>query len=109
MKFLVDAQLPPILVEWLREQRHEAVHVEDVGLRHADDDPIWLHALSTGAVIVTKDEDFPKRAARDTQGPVIVWLRVGNTTNHALLEWLQPRWPDLLMLLEAGHRLVEVR
>ena len=83
--------------------------MEDVGLRHADDDPIWLYSLNAGAVIVTKDEDFPDRSARDPNGPVIVWLRVGNTTNRALLEWLQPRWPDLLILLDAGHRLVEVR
>lgn len=63
MTFLVDAQLPPALARWLSGQGHEAHHVEDVGLRDADDGPIWAHALSVGAVILTKDEDFAERAA----------------------------------------------
>jgi predicted nuclease of predicted toxin-antitoxin system len=109
MKFLVDAQLPPALSRWLREQGHEAQHVEDVGLRDAEDGPIWAHALNADAVILTKDEDFAARASRDSQGPVIVWLRIGNATNRALLQWWQPRWPQVLMLLANGHRLIEVR
>src|SRR2546422_4567569 len=93
VKFLVDAQLPPALARWLCEQGHEAQHVEDVGLRDADDGPIWAHALGVDAVILTKDEDFAERAARELHGPVIVWLRVGNATNRALLQWLWSRWP----------------
>lgn len=109
MKFLVDAQLPPALARWLSGQGHEAQHVEDVGLRDADDGPIWAHALSVGAVILTKDEDFAQRAAHDPTGPVIIWLRIGNATNRALLQWLQPRWPQVVKLLNAGHQLIEVR
>ena len=37
MKFLVDAQLPPALARWLREQGYDAQHVEDLGLRDAED------------------------------------------------------------------------
>jgi hypothetical protein len=37
-----------------------------------------------------------------------VWLRVGNTTNRALLEWFAARWPGIAQLLEQGGRLVEV-
>ena len=49
------------------------------------------------------------RSGRDPNSPVILWLRIGNSTNPALFDWLQPRWPDVLMLLEAGHRLVAGR
>jgi len=31
VKFLVDAQLPPMLADWLRKAGHEALHVQDVG------------------------------------------------------------------------------
>ncbi len=30
MRFLVDAQLPPVLARWLCEAGHDARHVEDV-------------------------------------------------------------------------------
>jgi hypothetical protein len=32
---------------WLREAGHEASHVEDAGLRDAEDGAIWAHALKT--------------------------------------------------------------
>ena len=64
LKFLVDAQLPPALARWLRDQGYQAAHVQDVGLRDAEDGPIEAHALGAGAVIVTKDDDYAARAAR---------------------------------------------
>ena len=74
-----------------------------------EDFVIWNHALGLDAIIVTKDEDFAERTARTTVGPVIVWLRIGNATNRALLEWLEPRWPSVVQLLNDGNRLIEVR
>jgi predicted nuclease of predicted toxin-antitoxin system len=50
VKFLVDAQLPPALARWLGEAGYEAAHVEDVGLRDAEDSAIWAHALESGEV-----------------------------------------------------------
>ena len=109
MIFLVDAQLPPALANWLTQQGHTAQHVDDLALSNADDVVIWDWALSSEAIIVTKDEDFAARTARTMSGPVIVWLRIGNSTNRALLEWLEPRWTQVTELLDAGDRLVEVR
>jgi predicted nuclease of predicted toxin-antitoxin system len=109
MRFLVDAQLPPALAHWLPQQGHVAHHIEEVDLRHAEDVDIWNRALVDGAIIITKDEDFAERAARDANGPVIVWLRVGNSTNRALFEWLNPRWADVTELLNLGSTLIEVR
>jgi len=105
--FLVDAQLPP--ADWLTRQGHTAQHVDELGLREADDIVIWNHALSAGAVVITKDEDFGERTTRSSTGPVILWLRVGNATNRVLLQWLTPRWTQITALLDAGHRLIEVR
>lgn len=109
MIFLVDAQLPPALASWLTQQGHTAQHVDDLGLSNAEDVVIWNWALSSETIIVTKDEDFAERTARTTSGPVIVWLRIGNSTNRALLEWLEPRWTQVAVLLDAGNRLIEVR
>lgn len=109
MIFLVDAQLPPALARWLTEQGHSAEHVDDLGLRKADDIDIWSEALRTRAIIITKDEDFAERTARTTTGPVILWLRIGNATNRALMQWLTPRWAEIIDLLNADNRLIEVR
>ncbi len=108
MKFLVDAQLPPALACWLREAGHEAEHVEDLGLREADDGAIWASALESGAIIVTKDEDFAARSAQAPTAPLIVWLRVGNTTNRVLRTWFEVRLTGIIELAGQGHRLIEV-
>ena len=108
MRFLVDAQLPPALACWLREAGHEAEHVEDVGLREADDGAIWAYALHSGAIIVTKDEDFSARSAQTATAPPIVWLRVGNTTNRVLRTWFEARLAGIIELAGQRHRLIEV-
>ena len=109
MKFLVDAQLPPSLALWLREAGHDAQAVREVQLRDAEDGAIWRHAQEHGQVIITKDEDFAQRAQTGVAGPVIVWLRIGNTSNAALRAWLVPQLPELVRLIGQGYRVVEVR
>lgn len=109
MKFLVDAQLPPALAHWLREAGHDAQAVRELGLREASDTVIWQHAKSTGAIIITKDEDFVLRAQQDPTGPVILWVRIGNATNRMLQAWLLPQLPQITVLIHQGVRLVEIR
>ncbi len=109
MNFLVDAQLPPGLARWLAEKGHTAQHVLELDLTDAEDGTIWNYAIGVDAIIVTKDEDFADRNARTEAGPVIVWLRIGNSTNRVLLQWLEPRWAEITELLNAGNRLIEVR
>jgi predicted nuclease of predicted toxin-antitoxin system len=105
---LVDAQLPPVLAVWLREAGHEAKHVDDVGLREAEDAAVSAHALQDGLIIMTKDEDFAARSSKAENTPVIVWLRVGNTTNRALRAWIEPRLTGIVQLAEQGNQLIEV-
>ena len=100
MKFVVDAQLPPALARWLRETGHEALPVREIGLREATDETICAHALRTGAVVLTKDEDFALLARSSGTAPVVVWLRVGNCSNAELRAWLEPRLPGIMQLVE---------
>jgi predicted nuclease of predicted toxin-antitoxin system len=109
VNFIIDAQLPPALARWLEEAGHQARHVEDIGLRDAEDTPIWRYAQEHQAVILTKDEDFALRLLQSQSGPVIVWLRIGNCSKRALLAWFTPLLPAILEEVHRGHRLIEVR
>ena len=109
MRFLVDAQLPIKLARALADSGHEAEHLEDAGLRHAKDGDIWTFSLRNHCIIVTKDEDFVDRFRRRGSGPVIVWLRIGNSSNRVLLAWFLPLLPAVLARIEAGDKLIEVR
>ncbi|MEJ0060954.1 MAG: DUF5615 family PIN-like protein [Terricaulis sp.] len=109
MRFIVDQQLPPALAAWLRSRGHQADHVRDIGLRDADDGEVWNHAERLNAVIVTKDHDFVARRSARTDGPAIVWLRVGNSTTPRLLTWIEPKWPGVDVALSEDVAIVEVR
>ncbi len=108
MRFVVDAQLPPALARFLVSRGHQAEHVIDVGLAGASDPAIWDHAMQVGAAVISKDEDFAIRIAVEPAGPPIVWIRVGNTTKRALLQWFEPLLPRVEAALTAGEKLIEM-
>lgn len=109
MRFLVDAQLPPTLARWLGERSHAASAVRELGLRDSDDGSIRNYAAAGGWVLITKDDDFVEHSLGNAASPPIVWLRIGNCTNRALFEFLEPLLPEVARRLEAGHRVIEVR
>lgn len=102
MKFLIDAQLPPKLVDWLAARGHEAMHVLDLpdGLRMADSE-VWRRAASEGSVIVSKDRDFLDLASVRGAPPIIFWVGIGNASTARLLELLSEAWPTVLSELAA--------
>ena len=108
MRFLVDAQLPPVLARWLAVQGHEAEHVGDKGTQAASDTAIWSYALASSAVIITKDEDFAQRKVLIDTGPAVVWIRLPNTRRQDLLVWFETILPDVVAALARGETLLEL-
>ena len=51
MRFLVDAQLPPALADYLVGLGHDAEHVNTIGIGAATDRGIWAYARERRAVI----------------------------------------------------------
>ena len=109
MRFVVDAQLPPALAEWLCEKGHDAVAVRDIGLRDADDRTIWERTVIDHAAIVTKDEDFTLITPGSPDSPQILWVRTGNLVNRLLLARFEQAWPQVEAHLSAMARVVEMR
>jgi predicted nuclease of predicted toxin-antitoxin system len=109
IKFLIDAQLPPALARFLAANGGNSIHVADLGAKDATDSWIWEKALSEDWVLVTKDEDFPMRAALAKVAPVIVWIRFGNTSRTELLRRIEPMVDLWIERIGQGERLLEVR
>jgi predicted nuclease of predicted toxin-antitoxin system len=109
VNFLVDAQLPPALARWIASQGHEATHVFDVGSQAATDIVIWERARSGSTVLVSKDEDFVDYWLLSVEPIQLVWVRRGNCSNRALIDWLEPLWSDTVKRLDQGDKLIELR
>ena len=109
MKFLIDAQLPPLLADWLREQGHVADHIYALDQLDADDGAIWSLAVTQGYVVVTKDRDFAEWAIARSPAPRILWLRFGNLRNNGLVRRLSAVWPRIIEGLQSDALVVEAR
>ena len=109
MIFLVDAQLPPALCQWISGQGHHAIHVFDIGLGATADLVVWERARQENAIVVSKDEDFVDRWLLSEDPVPLIWIRKGNCSNDALLAWFEPLWQETLTRLERGERLIELR
>ncbi|MBI3524785.1 MAG: DUF5615 family PIN-like protein [Betaproteobacteria bacterium] len=109
MKFWVDAQLPPLLAEWLsKEYAIDAISLRDLGLRNAPDIEIFQAARQAQAVVISKDSDFVELVSRHGQPPQLLWVTCGNVTNQRLRAVFGKTFPDALALLASGQVIVEV-
>ena len=108
LRFLVDAQLPPALADWLRRRGHEALHVRDVMLHTEPDERVIGYAATIGAVVITKDADF-WRFSSTTKDLKVVWLRIGYSTSTDLLRRLDIVFGEIEQSLMASQRMIEVR
>ena len=108
MVFLIDAQLPPSLAGALSGAGCEAVHVADIELVSATDRQIWNEAISRSAVLVTKDRDFSLLRAANSDGPVILWIRAGNTDNRSLIAKILRSLPAIIGAVERGEMVIEL-
>jgi predicted nuclease of predicted toxin-antitoxin system len=109
LRFLVDAQLSAGLAQVLRDWGFDAEHVFDLGMATATDADIWQRAMRESAAILTKDSDFAARRRSSRTGPIIIWIRFGNTSKRALFGRLLPLMPRIAASIEAGETLIEVR
>jgi predicted nuclease of predicted toxin-antitoxin system len=110
VKVLIDAQLPPALVETFAINGVEAVHVTAVGLVAAADREIWDYALESRYSIATKDEDFFLRSVvSNSPTPFIIWVRRGNCSNRELQKLIADALDQIRLAHDSGERLIEIR
>lgn len=58
MRFLADMGVSRLVVEWLRNMGHDAVHLRELGLQRMNDPDILAKARDERRVLLTMDLDF---------------------------------------------------
>lgn len=107
-KLLLDAQLPDTLADMLREASYNAKHVKELGIEKSKDRQIWEYAMLHKYAIMTKDKDFRDWILVRSEGPIIIWLRIGNCSNLVLINWLIPMMPRVVEAVENGEKLIDL-
>lgn len=94
MRLLIDMNLSPTWVSWLRTAKVEAVHWTEIGHATDPDEILFAWAKSHGYVVFTNDLDFGAiLAATNADGPSVIQLRVRDLMPDKLA-------PRLLAILE---------
>ncbi|MCV7334669.1 MULTISPECIES: DUF5615 family PIN-like protein [Mycolicibacterium] len=109
MKFLVDAQLPIRLCDFLNRHGHDAVHVSALPDGNGSSDAVVAEvADAEDRVVVTKDSDFRHSHLTVRSPRRLLIVATGNISNTALLDLVELRLDDLANAF-AGADLVELR
>ena len=108
MKFIVDTQLPPALVRFLKTKGFDAIHPTHFPVGHLlDDERIREIAIAGDRIIVSKDSDFFNSYLVQGIPPKILLLKLGNTKNRDLLTMFDVQLPLIIQLFESGAGLVQ--
>ena len=79
MKFLLDMGLARSIVNFLRDQGHDAVHLREQGLQRLSDEDIIVKARAQERVILTHDLDFSRiMALSQSHQPSVITFRLSS-------------------------------
>ena len=103
MRFLADMGVAWRIVEWLRADGHDAVHLREQGLQRMPNGDIFAKAASEKRIILTFDLDFGEIVALSSGKPVgVVLFRLHNTRTPHVMHRLNAVLKDSGKALEQG-------
>ena len=108
MKFLVDAQLPRRLADWLTQQGHDALHTLDLPRANRTPDAEVIGcADADGRAVVTKDADFVNSFQLRGQPGRLLLVSTGNISNEELVKLWEKHLSAIVRAAESS-RFVEL-
>ena len=104
MRFLLDQNLSPLLVEILARLGHDAVHVRQLGMSRASDAEIMATARDDNRVVVSGDTDFGELLARTNAASpsLVLFRRQGQRRAAELAALLDANLQAVVADLDAG-------
>ncbi|WP_077921475.1 DUF5615 family PIN-like protein [Spirosoma sp. 209] len=87
MIYLVDAQLPYLLADVLREKGYDVIHTDDLPDKDETSDSV-IRELATrqNRIVITKDTDFQDSYLLFKKPPQLLLVTTGNIKNRKLLD-----------------------
>ena len=90
MQFLADMGISMRVVEWLRLQSHDVVHLRDRGLQRLPNGDIFQLALQEKRIVLTFDLDFGEILALSGGNLVsVILFRLHNTRSDHVINRLE--------------------
>ena len=108
MNFLVDAQLPKRLAQFLRSKGHDAIHTQELSQGNATSDAgINLLSIREERIVITKDDDFVQSFLLQQKPYKLLLVATGNIKNIDLENLFENNLSQLTEEFET-HRYIEL-
>ncbi len=108
MKFILDAQLPRKLSDFLVWKGYNSIHTLDLPHKNrTKDSEINQLSVDEKRVLISKDLDFIESLLISDKPYKLIYLTTGNITNKALLELFSHNIDKIVEMI-AENRLIEV-
>lgn len=108
MKFLVDAQLPEALSDFLNRKGHDSVHTLDLphGNETNDREIIRIAGVES-RIVISKDRDFLESFLLRSEPAALIMVRTGNIPNDKLLQIFENNL-DVIAGMASRSNLIEI-
>lgn len=79
-----------------------------MGIAGATDESAFIRARELGAVVLTKDADFPRLLRSWGPPPQVIWITSGNTSNARIRAVLREHFARAMEWIDRGEPLVQI-
>lgn len=103
MKFIVDAHLPPRLVEWINQNGHDAIHTRNLPEQNLTEDIVIIHlSMNEERCVISKDQDFYQYYLLHGKPYKLLMITTGNILNRDLMVLFESNFSQLVEFLETN-------
>jgi len=109
VKFIVDAQLPKSLSNFLLSKGYDSIHTIDLPHKNATKDyQIIALSMNDNRIIITKDNDFLESFLIKKEPEKLIIIKTGNISNAELLDIFDANF-DIIIKSIQENSLLELR
>lgn len=108
MKFLIDAQLPKPLSDFLNTKGFNSIHTLDLPDKNRTKDyQIIKHSIKEKRIVISKDADFLNSFLVKTEPPKLIIVKTGNISNKELISIFNDNLETIVKMISRSN-LVEI-
>ena len=104
MKFLIDAQLPESLSDFLNGSGHDSIHTLELPAKNKTGDNIIAQkANDENRIVISKDTDFLESYLLFSKPAKLILVKTGNIKNNDLLQLFKKNLSILVTLMQSAN------
>jgi predicted nuclease of predicted toxin-antitoxin system len=106
VRFIVDAQLPKSLSDFLNQQGFDSIHTLDLPDKNkTKDNQIAKRANEEGRIVISKDTDFLESFIVKAEPQKLIIVKTGNIPNRHLLKIFEENLKSIIQMISRSNLL----